>query len=139
MLWTPALVPKGCFLNDEGGREVVRCRTGEALHQAKSLVNLQFSRYLSGAVVFVVVLYLQMARRYLEEPLYVPVVKEDSGGGDSDGRFNLGDDLEDGLEAGKGEFAHVIGSASQNLSKSNAEGRILSYKSYTQIAVMPID
>jgi len=41
MLWTPALIPKGCFLNYEEGHEVVRCRTDEALYRAKSLVNLQ--------------------------------------------------------------------------------------------------
>jgi hypothetical protein len=40
MLWTPELVSKGCFLNLEEGRAVVRCRTEEALARAKSLVNL---------------------------------------------------------------------------------------------------
>ncbi|KAJ1289878.1 hypothetical protein BS78_02G198600 [Paspalum vaginatum] len=88
MLWTPAFIPKGCFLNSEEGRQVVQCRTGEALHRAKSLVNLQFSWYLTGILLFVVVLYLQMAKLYPEQR-YVPVVKE----GDCSGvRFSIADD-----------------------------------------------
>ncbi|KAG8056911.1 hypothetical protein GUJ93_ZPchr0002g26454 [Zizania palustris] len=102
MLWTPPLIPKGCFLNYEEGHDVVRCRTDEALHRAKSLVNLQFSWYLTGTVVFVVVLYLQLIKRYPEEPRYVPLVK-----GSGDGRFSIGDDDEDDLEAAKGGIGHV--------------------------------
>nr|CAD1826163.1 unnamed protein product [Ananas comosus var. bracteatus] len=45
MLWTPSLIPKGCFLNYEEGHHVVRCRDADALGRAKSLVNLQFSWY----------------------------------------------------------------------------------------------
>ncbi|KAF0915748.1 hypothetical protein E2562_038596 [Oryza meyeriana var. granulata] len=107
MLWTPALIPKGCFINFEEGHDVVRCRTDEALHRAKSLVNLQFSWYLTATVVFVVVFYLQLRKVYPEEPRYVPLVK---GGGDGDsdgGRFSIGDD-EDDLEAAKGGFGHVV-------------------------------
>ena len=112
MLWTPALIPKGCFLNLEEGHDVVRCRTGEALDRAKSLVNLQFSWYLTGTVVFVIVMYLQLTKLYPEEPRYVPLVKAGSGSGsDSDaGRFSIGDDHddEDDLEAAKGGFGLVV-------------------------------
>ncbi|KAM7273023.1 hypothetical protein ACFE04_027687 [Oxalis oulophora] len=58
MLWTPGLIAKGCFLNLEEGHLVVRCHSDEALHRAKSLVNLQFSWLLLGTTVFVVALYL---------------------------------------------------------------------------------
>ncbi|CAD6224807.1 unnamed protein product [Miscanthus lutarioriparius] len=114
MLWTTALIPKGCFLNYEEGHDVVRCRTDEALDRAKSLVNLQFSWYLSGTVVFVVLFYLQMAKLYPEEPQYLPLVKGGSGGGgDSDSRFSIGDDDrddEDDVEAAKRGFGHVVSS-----------------------------
>ncbi|KAF8779723.1 hypothetical protein HU200_002306 [Digitaria exilis] len=111
MLWTPELVPKGCFLNREEGHDVVRCRTDDALDRAKSLVNLQFSWYLTGTVMFVVLFYLQMAKLYPEEPQYLPLMKGGSSGGDSDGRFSIGDDHddEDDLEAAKRGFGHVVG------------------------------
>ncbi|VAI18173.1 unnamed protein product [Triticum turgidum subsp. durum] len=102
MLWTPGLVSKGCFLNHEDGHDVVRCRTDEALHRAKALVNLQFSWYLTGTMVFVVVLYLQVSRLYPEEPQYLPLVK----GGPAGGRFSVGDDHEDedDMEAAKSTY-----------------------------------
>jgi hypothetical protein len=111
MLWTPALIPKGCFLNFEEGHHVVRCRTDEALGRAKSLVNLQFSWYLTGTVVLVVVFYLQMSKLYPEEPRYLPLVK--GGRDDSDDRFSIGDDGhddEDDLEAAKGGFGQEVSS-----------------------------
>ncbi|RLM85641.1 uncharacterized protein C2845_PM04G17400 [Panicum miliaceum] len=112
MLWMPALIPKGCFLNLEEGHDVVRCRTDEALDRAKSLVNLQFSWYLTGTVVFVIIVYLQLTKLYPEEPRYVPLVKAGSGSGsDSDtGRFSIGDDHddEDDLEAAKRGFGQVV-------------------------------
>ncbi|XP_047046792.1 transmembrane protein 45B-like [Lolium rigidum] len=115
MLWTPALIPKGCFLNFEEGHEVVRCRTDEALHRAKSLVNLQFSWYLTATVVFVVVFYLQVSRLYPEEPQYLPLVKGRHADGDRDVRFSIGDDHEDDddeddLEAAKRSNGHVVSS-----------------------------
>uniref|UniRef100_A0A0D9XE92 Uncharacterized protein n=1 Tax=Leersia perrieri TaxID=77586 RepID=A0A0D9XE92_9ORYZ len=110
MLWTPGFIPKGCFINFEEGHDVVRCRTDEALHRAKSLVNLQFSWYLTATVVFVVVFYLRVSKAYPEEPRYVPLVKGGGDGGESDGgRFSIGDDEEDDIEAAKGGFEHVAG------------------------------
>ncbi|XP_051142766.1 uncharacterized protein LOC127259457 [Andrographis paniculata] len=45
MLWTPWLIPKGCFMNKEkkNGHSAVRCHTVEALNRAKGLATLQFS------------------------------------------------------------------------------------------------
>ncbi|CAN6167134.1 unnamed protein product [Urochloa humidicola] len=110
MLWTPALIPKGCFLNLEEGHDVVRCRTDEALERAKSLVNLQFSWYLTGTVVFVVLFYLQLTKLYSEEPQYLPLVKEGSSSDSDNGRFSIGGDCddEDDLEAAKRGFGQVV-------------------------------
>ncbi|KAL5766886.1 hypothetical protein ACOSP7_017503 [Xanthoceras sorbifolium] len=64
MLWTPELMPKGCFLNFEVGHKVVRCHGEAALHRAKSLVNLQFSWFLVGITIVSVSLYLVLDRVY---------------------------------------------------------------------------
>ncbi|KAF8010451.1 hypothetical protein BT93_J1169 [Corymbia citriodora subsp. variegata] len=63
MLWTPELMPKGCFMNLEEGHQVVRCQT-EALHRAKSLVNIEFSWFLTLTSIFAVSLYLVMFKIY---------------------------------------------------------------------------
>ncbi|OAY85251.1 hypothetical protein ACMD2_04184 [Ananas comosus] len=75
MLWTPSLIPKGCFLNYEEGHHVVRCRDADALGRAKSLVNLQFSWYVSATAVFAVAAFLFITKLYPQEPDYVPLVK----------------------------------------------------------------
>ncbi|GJN33853.1 hypothetical protein PR202_gb22480 [Eleusine coracana subsp. coracana] len=105
MMWTPALVPKGCFLNVEEGLEVVRCRTDEVLDRAKSLVNQQFSWYLTGTVLFVVVFYFQMSKLYYsEETRYASLVK-----GSSDSRFiSIGNEDEDDLEEAAKGLGHVV-------------------------------
>lgn len=78
-LWTPALVPKGCFLNLEEGHEVVRCRDHGSLERAKSLVNIQFSWLVAVMVIFSMVFYLVLAKKYSddEEEEYVPLDKDD--------------------------------------------------------------
>ncbi|PIN04582.1 hypothetical protein CDL12_22878 [Handroanthus impetiginosus] len=58
MLWTHSLIPKGCFMNLEEGHKVVRCHGEEALERAKSLVNIQFSWYVIGVIIFAMTLYL---------------------------------------------------------------------------------
>ena len=63
-VWTPDLISKGCFLNLEEGRTLIRCRSDKALSREKSLVNLQFSLYLTDTVLFIVVLYLQLSKLY---------------------------------------------------------------------------
>ncbi|THU60086.1 hypothetical protein C4D60_Mb07t08930 [Musa balbisiana] len=77
MLWTPSLIPKGCFMNLEEGHMVVRCHTDAALHRAKSLVNLQFSWYMAATAVFSMLLLLFLSKVYPEEPQYLPLLKEE--------------------------------------------------------------
>ncbi|XP_059669613.1 uncharacterized protein LOC132314821 [Cornus florida] len=62
MLWTPELIPKGCFMNLEEGHVVVRCHDHEALERAKSLVNLQFSWYLIGVAIFGISIYMALMK-----------------------------------------------------------------------------
>ncbi|XP_072978938.1 uncharacterized protein [Typha angustifolia] len=75
MLWTPSLIPKNCFLNDEDGHYVVRCHSAEALSRAKSLANLLFSWCLAAMAVFSMLVYLHLNKLYPEEPEYTPLVK----------------------------------------------------------------
>ncbi|WOL20182.1 transmembrane protein 45B-like [Canna indica] len=75
-LWTPGLIPKGCFMNLEVGHYVVRCQTKAALNRAKSLVNLQFSWCMVAMAVFSVSLYLFLTKLYPEKPQYEPLGKE---------------------------------------------------------------
>ncbi|CAM8982591.1 unnamed protein product [Rhodiola kirilowii] len=67
MLWTPSLIPKGCFMNMEEGHSVVRCRDDASLHRAKSLVNIEFSWFVIGLAISVMSLYLGMVRYYGEK------------------------------------------------------------------------
>ncbi|CAI9106787.1 OLC1v1006006C1 [Oldenlandia corymbosa var. corymbosa] len=67
MLWTPELIPKGCFMNLEEGHQVVRCHNKEALERAKSLVNIEFSWYLIGVTVFALSLYLAIFKLFPAE------------------------------------------------------------------------
>lgn len=77
MLWTPALIPKGCRINSEDGHQVVRCDGEMALHRAKSLVNLQFSWCITAMAVFGVVFYVAMVAIYGEKSTYVIMNKEE--------------------------------------------------------------
>lgn len=77
MLWTPGLIPKGCFMNHEEGHRVVRCSGDEALHRAKSLVNIEFSWYLIAITVFAMSLYLIMVKVYGEKPQYFTLGAEE--------------------------------------------------------------
>ncbi|ESQ29953.1 hypothetical protein EUTSA_v10012138mg, partial [Eutrema salsugineum] len=64
MLYTPSLIPKGCFIHDEEKHLVVKCSTEEALHRAKSLVNIEFSWLFVINKIFVMILYLILDRVY---------------------------------------------------------------------------
>lgn len=69
MLWTPGLIPKGCFMNWEHGYYIVRCHGEEALDRAKSLVNIQFSYYVVFLCALAVTMYLfvfKMCSRKME-------------------------------------------------------------------------
>nr|GLL31725.1 transmembrane protein 45A-like [Ipomoea trifida] len=70
MLWTPELIPKGCFINSEEGHQVVRCHSPEDLERAKSLVNIQFSWYVIAVAVFAVAAYLALLKIYREKVEY---------------------------------------------------------------------
>ncbi|XP_021891142.1 transmembrane protein 45A-like [Carica papaya] len=85
MLWTPGLIPKGCFINLEEGHEVVRCSSQEGLHRAKSLVNIEFSWYLVGITIFAVSFYLGLGRVYGLKMVEYSTVQENDEGGESDG------------------------------------------------------
>ncbi|CAN6828344.1 unnamed protein product, partial [Brassica oleracea var. botrytis] len=64
MLYTPSLIPKGCFIYVEDGHQLVNCSTQEALHRAKALVNLEFSCLFVINTICVVTLFLIMDRNY---------------------------------------------------------------------------
>lgn len=70
MLYTPSLIPKGCSIYDERRHLVVKCSTEEALHRAKSLVNIEFSWLFVTNTIFVVILYLILDRVYGENVEY---------------------------------------------------------------------
>uniref|UniRef100_A0A6N2LNP1 Uncharacterized protein n=1 Tax=Salix viminalis TaxID=40686 RepID=A0A6N2LNP1_SALVM len=48
----------GCSLYNDDGHKTVRCASEEALHRSKSSVNIQFSWFLVGLVVFAITFYL---------------------------------------------------------------------------------
>ncbi|KAK2976989.1 hypothetical protein RJ640_019209 [Escallonia rubra] len=75
MLWTPEFMPKGCFMNLEEGHLVVRCHGDEALHRAKSLVNIEFSWFLIGVTIFAVLVYLALIKIYPEKVEYQSLTK----------------------------------------------------------------
>ncbi|KAK7363694.1 hypothetical protein VNO77_05845 [Canavalia gladiata] len=77
MLWTPSLIPKGCYMNDEDGHMVVRCSSHEAIHRANSLVNIQFSWFIIAVTVFAVSLYLVLDKLYGEKVQYFSLGNED--------------------------------------------------------------
>lgn len=77
MLWTPRFIPKGCFINLEEGHQVVRCHGDEALHRAKSLVNLQFSWFLIGVTIFSLSFYLVWDNLFCEKVEYSTLTIED--------------------------------------------------------------
>ncbi|XP_062173006.1 uncharacterized protein LOC133878467 [Alnus glutinosa] len=85
MLWTPELIPKGCFMHVEDGRKMVRCSGEESLHRAISLINIQFSWFLISITIFVVCFYLVLVKAEGEKVQYVSVLtKEEEQEKDSD-------------------------------------------------------
>lgn len=102
MLWTPSLIPKGCFLNDENGHKVVRCSSHEALHRANSLVHIEFSWFIIAVTIFAVSLYLVLANVYGEKVHYFSLENEDEG---------LNDEVESPKEGTFGKnksFIHMV-------------------------------
>lgn len=64
VLWTPNLIPKGCFMHVEEGHKVVRCDGEMSLHRAKALVNIEFSWLLILLAVFAASFYVVIMRIY---------------------------------------------------------------------------
>ncbi|KAL1189180.1 hypothetical protein V5N11_032594 [Cardamine amara subsp. amara] len=64
MLWTPSLVPKGCFLHIEEGNHTIKCSSQKVLHRAVSLVNIQFSWFLVCVTIFAMWFYIFLQRIY---------------------------------------------------------------------------
>ncbi|KAM1753004.1 uncharacterized protein LOC126588456 [Malus sylvestris] len=114
MLWTPDLMPKGCSMNSEEGHKVVRCHGDEALHRAKSLVNLQFSWFLLGVAIFGVSFYLVLVKVYGEKFEYFSLTRlreEDEEDPDHDVEYQKKSKLEDSKSfvnhMGKTAFASI--------------------------------
>ncbi|PON70681.1 hypothetical protein TorRG33x02_256170 [Trema orientale] len=78
MLWTPALVPKGCFWRKGKTGQEVKCSGEEAIQRATSLVNLQFSWFTIGITILGIALYLALVKVYGKKVHgYLSVVKEE--------------------------------------------------------------
>ncbi|QCD77107.1 hypothetical protein DEO72_LG1g729 [Vigna unguiculata] len=77
MLWTPGLIPKGCFINREEGHQVVRCHDHESLHRAVALVNILFSWFIVGVTAFGIAFYLGLVKFYGEKVRYFALGNEE--------------------------------------------------------------
>ncbi|KAL3620976.1 hypothetical protein CASFOL_035888 [Castilleja foliolosa] len=76
ILWTPSLLPKGCFIHLEEGVKMVRCHGEEALKRARSLVNIQFSWCTIWITFFGVTCYLVVMKLYTEKIQYQSLSKK---------------------------------------------------------------
>ncbi|OMO80924.1 hypothetical protein CCACVL1_12693 [Corchorus capsularis] len=103
LLWTPSLIAKGCSIHSEEGHQVVRCSSDEALHRAKSLVNIQFSWALIVVSIFAMGFYLVLFRFYGEKVEYSTLTKEEEDLDSSEDNFS--DDVESQKETKK--FIHM--------------------------------
>lgn len=89
MLWTPNLIPKGCFIHLEVGHQVVKCSSDEALHRAKSLVNIEFSWALIGVTIFAMSFYLVLVKLYGQKVEYSTLKSHEND------HFELGEEEEE--------------------------------------------
>ncbi|XP_020582475.1 transmembrane protein 45B-like [Phalaenopsis equestris] len=76
-LWTPKLIPKGCFMNAEDGHYVVRCRSDDELRRAKSLVNIEFSWLFATVVAFSLLCYLLLSKKFEKVSEYDAIEEEE--------------------------------------------------------------
>ncbi|OIW13969.1 hypothetical protein TanjilG_09320 [Lupinus angustifolius] len=95
MLWTPTLIPKGCF---KEGHNLVRCNDHEALNRAKSLVNIQFSLFFVLVTIFGMSLYLVLIQFYGENGIIVTYF---SLGIDDEEEYRVDDKSSDDVESQK--------------------------------------
>lgn len=75
MLYTPSLMPKGCFIHLKEFNEVVSCPDEEDLGRAKSLVNLQFCWYVTTITIVLVCFYATMIETYGKNVEYTCLAK----------------------------------------------------------------
>lgn len=71
-------------MNEEEGHTVVRCKSEEALHRAKSLVNIEFSWILAAVVASSMLFYLVLSQRYAEVAEYLKAGGDDDDSEDFD-------------------------------------------------------
>ncbi|PIA25402.1 hypothetical protein AQUCO_11500001v1 [Aquilegia coerulea] len=104
MLWTPELIPKGCFLNLEEDHNVVRCEGDHALHRAKSLVNIQFSWILTLVSTFAIFFYLITIKVHSEKVEYWSIgkVNSDEDSNDIESQKTSHDESRSFIHIGKG-------------------------------------
>ncbi|CAA0816579.1 Family of unknown function (DUF716 [Striga hermonthica] len=62
LLWSPGMLPEGCFLKAQPGRVAVLCHGDRALDRAKALVNIQFGLCLILWAVLAVSFYVGMVK-----------------------------------------------------------------------------
>ncbi|KAK6925730.1 Protein of unknown function DUF716 [Dillenia turbinata] len=60
VLWIPKFTFKGCYLSYEEGHYIERCLDDKSLQRAKAIANHQFCWFLTGVVIFSIVLYLAL-------------------------------------------------------------------------------
>ncbi|KAK6937029.1 Protein of unknown function DUF716 [Dillenia turbinata] len=79
VLWIPTFTYKGCYLSYEEGHYIERCHDDKSLQRAKAIANLQFCWFLTGVVIFSIVLYLVLVKFYGKKVEYktLPYKKED--------------------------------------------------------------
>ncbi|XP_074294779.1 uncharacterized protein LOC141622670 [Silene latifolia] len=96
-LWTPGLIPKGCFMHVVDGRTVVGCHGEESLNRAKALVNILFSWILVLLALFAASFYLFIMIVYGNATVKYSAVSEEE------------DDDEDDIETPKKTYNTCAG------------------------------
>ncbi|CAE5960213.1 unnamed protein product [Arabidopsis arenosa] len=74
MLFTPSLLTKGCFFYVEKKHQLIRCSSEEALHRAKSLINIEFSLLLVVFTIFIMTFYVVLDGVYGEKAEYYSIL-----------------------------------------------------------------
>ncbi|KAI4373704.1 hypothetical protein MLD38_011798 [Melastoma candidum] len=119
-LWTPGLIPKGCYMNLEEGHKVVRCHSDEALHRAKSLVNIEFSWFVILVTIFAVSLYLVLGNTHGHEAEYQSLIISDKENQQQQRGGYDRDDERDDFEAQRKSFM-FMGTSAKSYASSDME------------------
>ena len=91
MLGTPGFLPKGCSLVSGKGHQEVNCRDEESLHRAKALINIEFSWYVIGIMIFSMWFYLFLGN--VVKVKYLPLGKNEKKGEKNHDYDDVEDDL----------------------------------------------